>query len=105
MISRQMERLGGLFIATVSIAVTIWTWQSAINTGSFLMAGAICGPAFTVIGLGTIAVPTYRRERLQRGEDITQLSGYALITPRWWGIQAIGFGCGLINLALLKGWF
>jgi hypothetical protein len=65
---------------------------------------AMLGPAFTVIGLGLLLFPGYKTERIQRGEDISQLSGAALMTPRWWGILAMAMGSGFMNLAVLKGW-
>jgi hypothetical protein len=104
MVSRQKERFGGLFIATMGILLTVWTWQSALSKGNFTSLGAVGGPIFAVMGLGMMVFPSYQRERIERGEDISQLSGYALITPRWWGILAIGSGLGLINYAVLKGW-
>jgi hypothetical protein len=104
MVSRQKERFGGLFIATMGILLTVWTWQSALAEGHFYLKAALLGPAFTTIGLGLVLVPGYQTERLQRGEDISQLSGAALITPRWWGILALSLGSGFLNLAVLKGW-
>jgi hypothetical protein len=104
MVSRQKERFGGLFIATMGAILTIWTWYSAIYEGHFYLKAAMLGPVFTIIGLALILFPGYRTERIERGEDISQLNGYALITPRWWGIMAISLGSGFINLAVLKGW-
>jgi hypothetical protein len=104
MVSRRMERLGGLFIATMGTLLTGWNWYLALAEGRFYLNAALLGPAFAIIGLGLILFPGYRNERIERGEDISQLSGAALITPRWWGIMAISLGSGLINLAVLKGW-
>jgi hypothetical protein len=104
MVSRQKERFGGIFIATMGILLTIWNWHIALSEGHFYMKAAILGPAFTVIGLGLVLFPGYQAERLARGEDISQLSGAALLTPRWWGILAISVGSGVLNLAILKGW-
>ena len=104
MVSRRMERLGGVFIATLSAILTIWNWHLALSEGHFYLKAALIGPAFTIIGLGLILFPGYRTERIERGEDITQLTGIALLTPRWWGILAISMGSGLVNLGTLKGW-
>jgi hypothetical protein len=104
MVSRRMERLGGVFIATLSAILTIWNWHLALSEGHFYLKAALIGPAFTIIGLGLILVPGYRTERIERGEDTTQLTGIALLTPRWWGILAISLGSGLVNLGTLKGW-
>jgi hypothetical protein len=103
MVSRRMERLGGLFIATLSTILTIWTWNSAIYGGYFYPKAATIGPAFTTIGIALILFPGYRNERIERGEDIQRLSGSELVTPRWWGILAIALGSGFLNLAVLKG--
>jgi hypothetical protein len=102
--SRQKERLGGLFIAMIGAIFTIWTWRSALTEGHFYIRAAILGPTFATIGIGLILCPGSRTERIERGEDISQLSGAALITGRWWGILSISIGSGLINLGALKGW-
>lgn len=104
MVSRSMERLGGLFIATLGSLLTLWNWHLALSAGHFYPKIAILGPIFTMMGLGLILFPGYRTERIDRGEDLTQLSGLALLTPRWWGILAISIGSGLVNLGALKGW-
>jgi hypothetical protein len=104
MVSRQQERFGGIFIATMGAILTVWNWQSALSDGRFYVKAAMLGPAFAVIGLGLVLFPGYKTERIERGEDISQLTGAALITPRWWGILAISLGSGFLNLAMLKGW-
>jgi hypothetical protein len=104
MVSRRNERLGGLFMAAIGVLLTIWTWRSAIDRGHYYLLTAIGAPAFTIIGIALILVPGYRTERLGRGEDLDLLSGWALITARWWGILAIALGSGFINLAILKDW-
>ncbi len=104
MVSRQKERFGGLFIATIGAILTIWNWHLAISAGHFYAKAAMFGPAVTIIGLALVLVPGYKTERIDRGEDISQLTGIQLLTPRWWGILAISLGSGFINLAVLKGW-
>ncbi len=103
MVSRQTERFGGLFIATIGAILTIWNWNMALHEGHFYFKAAFAGPAFTALGLGLVIFPGYRTERLERGEDISQLSGLALLTPRWWGVLAIAFGVGLANVGLMYG--
>ena len=104
MVSRQQERLGGLFIATIGTILTIWTWQSALADGHFYVKGALLGPAFSTIGVGLFVFPGYKTERIDRGEDISQLSGAGLITPRWWVILVAAIVSGCVNLAASKGW-
>jgi hypothetical protein len=102
--SRQRERLGGLFIGMIGTILTIWTWRSALTEGHFYVRAAILGPIFATIGIGLVFFPGYRTERIERGEDISLLTGAAIITARWWGIFSISIGSGLINLGALKGW-
>jgi hypothetical protein len=102
MVSRQTERFGGLFIATIGAMLTSWNWHLAISAGHFYVKAAMIGPAVTIIGLALVLFPGYKTERIERGEDISQLTGIQLLTPRWWGILAISLGSGFINLAVLK---
>jgi hypothetical protein len=104
MVSRQKERFGGLFIATIGAILTIWNWHVAIYQGHFYVKAAMIGPAVTIVGLALVIFPGYKTERIERGEDISQLTGIQLLTPRWWGILAISLGSGFINLAFLKSW-
>lgn len=101
MVSRQKERFGGLFIATIGASLAIWNWYMALHEGHFYLKAAFAGPAFTVVGLALLIFPGYQTERIQRGEDISQLSGAELMTPRWWGILAIALGVGIANSGLM----
>jgi hypothetical protein len=75
MISSQREQLGGVLLLVLGLGLTYLIWGTALDRGYFLAKAAAVGPAFAVIGLGLVAVPGYRRERLERGEDVTRLSG------------------------------
>ena len=101
---RKKEQFGGLLMATIGAMLTIWNWHVAISEGHFYVKAAMIGPAFTTLGLALVLFPGYMTERVERGEDISQLIGLQLLTPRWWGILAISIGSGFINLAVLKGW-
>ena len=57
------------------------------------------------VGLGLVAFKGYRQERIERGEDISGLEGAALITPRWWGVLAVGGVAGLVNFGRMSGWW
>jgi hypothetical protein len=104
MVSRQKERFGGAFIATMGIILTYWSWHSAISVGSFSLKAGFAGPAFAILGIALLLFPGYQSERIARGEDISKLTGAQLLTPRWWGVLAVSLGSGLINLAVLKFW-
>ncbi|MBZ5565049.1 MAG: hypothetical protein LAP13_21840 [Acidobacteriia bacterium] len=59
-------------------------------------------PAVFILGLGLIIFPGYREERLARGEDISRLQGWRLITTRWWTILVVALVAGGTNLILLE---
>lgn len=104
MISRQKERFGGAFIATIGVILTFVSWHSAIYEGSFSIKAGFGGPAFAILGIALLLFPGYQSERIARGEDISQLSGAQLLTPRWWGVLAVALGSGILNSAVLKFW-
>ncbi len=76
----------------------------AIYEGYFYRKASILFPMFCIVGIGMILFTDYKSERIARGEDISQLSGYRLITPLWWIILAIAFLSGIVNYVLLSGW-
>ena len=91
---RATRLAGGVFIAVCGLFVTWVTWSQAVTQREFNFKGALVGPAFAVLGLGVALLPGYRQERLARGEDISRLEGWRLITPRWWAIVVAGFALG-----------
>ncbi len=101
MTPRNKERLGGLFILTISVALTALPWYDALTQGFYYPKAAVAGPAFAAIGLGLLLFGGYRSERAARGEDTSQLQGFRLITPRWWLLLVVGLGAGLLNWYLL----
>jgi hypothetical protein len=102
MISRKMEKFGGVIIASLGGGLTAWNWHLALHKGYFLMKVGVVGPFFLVMGIALILFPGYRTERIERGEDITKLQGLALLTPRWWGVLIVGLGLGMCNWFLLS---
>ena len=94
----------GLAMALTAGWMTNLGWVQARRDGEFSMAAALLGPAFVVIGLGLVLFKGYRQERLERGEDISQLEGMDLLTPRWKGVLGVALAAMLANFALLKGW-
>ena len=88
-----MARRGvGLAMAIASAWMTNQAWIQARRDGAFSMLAALAGPAFVVIGLGLVLFKGYRQERLERGEDITQLQGMDLLTPRWKAVLGVARG-------------
>ncbi len=58
-------------------------------------------PAFCVIALGMMLFPGYREERISRGEDISLMKGFALLTTRWRVLLLLAFIAGAANYLLL----
>ena len=100
----MIRRAVGLAMALAAAWMTNLSWVQARRDGQFSMAAALIGPAFCVIGLGLVLFKGYRQERLERGEDISQLQGVALLTPRWKGVLAVALAAMAVNYALLNGW-
>ena len=102
MSQRGRERIGGIVILVLSIAVTLLAWEQADRTGRFTVGAAVVGPAFAVVGVALLLIPSYRLERLARGEDLSNLSGSKLITPRWWTVLVVALVAGAVDYVLLK---
>jgi hypothetical protein len=102
---RTKQKLGGVVMVLIGGGFTAWTWRTALVEGCFSAKGSLLGPALLVLGLGMTLFPGYREERMARGEDISGLSGWRLITPRWWATIVIGLLAGGVNYFLLaSGW-
>lgn len=101
-IPRWKQQLGGALIAVSSAGFTWWQWHTALNEGHYFKMASMAFPAFCVFGLGLIVFPGYKEERIARGEDIANLSGVDLLTPRWWVILVVGLLAGFGNYALLS---
>ena len=99
---RTKERLGGTLITALGAGGTVWNWQRALTEGAFSLKAAMLFPAFAVLGLGLLLFPGYRTERLARGEDISSLSGLALLTARWRFILVLALAAGGVNFTLMK---
>ena len=101
MIDRKKQILAGIFIALLSLGFIIWTWWTAFYKGYFYPKASFIFPMFFVIGIAVVLFPDYRRERIERGEDISQLSGMQLFTARWRAVLVIAFLAAATNYFLL----
>jgi ABC-type Fe3+-siderophore transport system permease subunit len=81
---RNKNRIGGLFIFTIATGLALSPWYNLYYNKYYFPKVALIGPSFMVIGLSLIFFPSYREERIARGEDISKLQGVQLITTRWW---------------------
>ena len=99
---RWKQRLTGLSFTLLGGGFTLWSWNAALNEGYFHRRASILFPAVCVIGLGLILFPGYKEERIARGEDISQMKGWKLITLRWWVILAVALIAGIVNALLVS---
>lgn len=102
--SRWKQQCGGLFLGLLSAAGTGYGWYLVLHEGISVRARLLrLFPITFVLGIALILFPTYREERLARGEDISNVSEWRLVTPRWWCVVVIAIAFGGLNYALLSG--
>jgi hypothetical protein len=101
-VPRWKQQVGGLVMAMIGAGFAAWGWYTALYRGYFYPKGSMFFPAAFVLGLGMIIFRGYREERIARGEDISRLQGWRLITPRWWGVLAVALLAGGANGILLS---
>jgi hypothetical protein len=102
MMPRWKQQFGGLLIALLGAGFTGWSWYTAFYEGYFYRKASMIFPAFFVLGLGIILFPGYKEERITQGEDISQIRGWKLITPRWWAIIVLALVAAGANYILLS---
>lgn len=102
MVPRRKQQLGGLLMVLVGAGFTGWTWYTALTGGYYYPKASMLFPAFCVLGLGMILFPSYKEERLARGEDLSGLSGAQLLTLRWWVIVVLALMAGFGNYLMLS---
>jgi hypothetical protein len=100
--SRLKQQIGGIVMALIGAGFTAWNWRTALSDGYYYPKASMLFPAFCIVGLGLILFPGYREERVARGEDISELDGWKLITARWWGILVVALVVGIGNYLLLS---
>lgn len=99
---RPGQRIGGVLMAALGLGSTSWGWYTALWKGYFYPKAALLMPVFFVLGTSLIVFPGYREERLARGEDVSALRGWDLLTPRWKIILAAALVLGGVNCAALS---
>jgi hypothetical protein len=102
MVSRRRQQLGGVLFAVLGAGFTAWSWCTATRKGYFYGKASMLFPAFFVLGLALVLFPGYKEERISRGEDLSGMQGWQLITLRWWVVLAVAFGAGVGNYILLS---
>jgi hypothetical protein len=99
---RKRSQIGGAMITVFSLGMTAYIWNTALTEGSFMLKGSIFFPLGAVVGVGSIFLPPPQEERLARGEDITQLNNWQIITPHWWAVLIVGVLAGFANYYMLS---
>lgn len=94
----------GAVIAAGGAFAFLMAHRQVTRTGQFSAFGGLGGPALVVLGLGLLLFKGYRQERLDRGEDISQLTGLALLTPRWRAVLAVAVLAAFAGYSWLSGW-
>ncbi len=100
-ISRKTQQIGGAIIALPSLIGTLWTWYTAFFQDYFYQYASMIFPPFFLVGLALIFFPDYKTERISRGEDISDMEGMSLITPRWWAVLIFSLLAGFGNYIFL----
>ena len=94
---RTKEIIGGIFIFIVSSGLYFYDWHLIFTEQYYYPKALIFGGAMMIVGLALIIIPGYRTERKIRGENIDNLSGMQLLTPKWWAILVAALAFGLAN--------
>jgi hypothetical protein len=102
LVPRWKQQLGGLCIAILGAGWTAWSWHTALNEGYYYRRASVVFPMFCVMGLGIVIFPGCKQERVDRGENISGMKGWELITARWWAIVAMAIVAGFGNYFLLS---
>jgi hypothetical protein len=100
-ISRFKQSIGGVIIFFLGLGLTGVNWSFWFSDGSFYPKIAFIGPAFAIVGLGLVAMPGPREERLAKGQNLADYPKTKMITPRWWAVIAAGLAFGGINCAAM----
>jgi hypothetical protein len=77
-------------------------WHEALHESLFFEEASGIFPAFFVMGLALILFPGYKEERTARGQDISGMQGWKLLTLRWRVVLIIALAVGIGNNILLK---
>jgi hypothetical protein len=104
-VTRRTQQLGGFVIALLGAALTCWIWYTALNEGYFYRKASMLFPAFFVLGMALVVFPGYKEERIARGEDISGLQAWRLITLRWWVVLLVALVAAVANCLLLSSFF
>lgn len=81
---------------------TFYSWYVATREDLFFEKASMLFPAFCVLGIAATIFPNYKEERIARGEDISGLQGWKLLTPRWRWVLIVALIVGFGNYLLIR---
>ena len=86
----SMQRVLGLLLLVASVAVAASVWSIPLSDETVVHSLAAVCPLLAVLGMGMILLPSPLQERIDRGEDVWELSGLRKLTGRWWLVVFVG---------------
>lgn len=101
---RWAQTLAGALNAVCGLFLCWLAWYLLVHDELYAPGVAFLGAAQTVLGLALMALPTYRNERLDRGESLEGRGGWRLLTPRWWGVLVVALAAGAAYAVALRPW-
>jgi hypothetical protein len=99
--TRLKQSIGGFLISGFSAAMIWFTWNHAIENGEFSVKASILFPVFAVLGVAMMLFKFPKDERLARGEDISSLAGWRILTTPWRIASVAAILAPLLNYYLL----
>lgn len=103
MAPRLKQGLGGFVLALSGAYLTFSMWYQQFyrpdDTYYLIYPPA---PIFFVLGVAAIFFPGYKEERLARGEDISGMHGWKLLTPRWRWVLIVAAAVAIGNHLLFE---
>lgn len=94
--------MGGILIAIFGICGIAYVWYLAVRENLFYEGASFAFPGFAVVGAATACFQGYKEERLARGENLTRLQGWKLLTPRWKAVFIVAIALGFTNYLILR---
>jgi hypothetical protein len=101
MVPSAKQRFGGCLIALLGALGTADVWYNAVHDGLFFEKASFLFPVFFVVGIAGLFFQGYKEERLARGEDISELRGWKLLTTRWRVVFVLSLVLGFGNYLIL----
>lgn len=98
---RSVQSIGGAFNAACGLFLCGLAGYLLFHERLYAPGVAFLSPAQLVMGLALIAFPTYKNERLDRGESLEGLEGWRLLTPRWRAVVVVALASGAAYAAAL----